>query len=58
MTLPGGGAKTSAATIDDTGQHRLRRAVGTAARRRHLERLAADSLPDLRGPVVMEAAWR
>lgn len=51
-------AALDTSTIKDTVNTALRQAAATAARRRHLERLAANALPDLRRPEVMDSAWR
>jgi Arc/MetJ family transcription regulator len=46
------------ATKKDTINAALRQVTALAARRRDLERLVADGLPDLADPEVMRAAWQ
>ncbi len=45
-------------TKKDTVNAALAEVAATAARRRDLERLCANGLPDLADPDVMRAAWR
>ena len=45
-------------TIKATVDRALRDAVAAAARRRHVERLVADGLPDLLDERVQAEAWR
>ena len=46
------------ATKRDTVNQALAQVVALAARRRDIERLRADALPDLRDSTVMTRAWQ
>ena len=46
------------ATKRDTVNQALAQVVALAARRRDIERLRADALPDLRDSMVMTRAWQ
>jgi Arc/MetJ family transcription regulator len=45
-------------TIKETVHRALTEAVALDRRRRMMERLSRDGLPDLRDPTVMAGAWR
>ena len=48
------GTTTKKATVNEA----LRRIVQEELRRRHVDELAADALPDLANPEIMAGAWR